>query len=182
MSAQNSYRYATPRSTPGGIYDLSPKAVNSRQSDGQLRFGMGVVHGSTPGANVAAPKSSATADKFEGIVLSTHTHEMDMDGAVTIKDGKTVNVMRYGRAWVRTEKDAEIAYGEDVYLITDGDEAGYFTNSDSEATKIAVSGKFIGASGVDGIAPVELFNAPAPATAPATPPDENKTPGGGEVQ
>lgn len=167
MSAQNSYRYTTPRNAPGGVYDLSPKAVNSRQGEGQLRFGIGVVHGSTPGTNVAAPTATATADKFEGIVLSTHTHEMDMEGVLTIKDGKTVNVMRYGRAWVRIEKDAEIAYGEDVYLITSGDEAGYFTNKDSEATKIAVSGTFIGASGVDGIAPVELFNGPAPADAPS---------------
>lgn len=179
MSAQNSYRYTTPRNVPGGIYDLSPNAVNSRQSEGQLRFGTGVIYGSTPGTNVTAPGSGATPDKFEGIVLSSHTHEMDMEGNVVIKDGKTVNVMRYGRAWVRTEPDAEIAYGEDVYLITDGDDAGCFTNSDSEATKIAVSGKFIGASGVDGIAPVELFNAPAPAAAPA---DDDKTPGGGENQ
>lgn len=163
MSAQNSYRYTTPRSVPGGIYDLSPKAVNSRQSEGKLRFGTGVVHGSAPGTNVTAPAAAATADKFEGIVLSSHTHEMDMEGAVVIKDGKTVNVMKYGRAWVRTEKDAEIAYGEDVFLVTDGESAGCFTNTSSTSTKIAVSGKFIGPSGIDGIAPVELFNAPAPA-------------------
>ena len=163
MSAQNGYRYTTPRNAPGGVYDLSPKAVNSRQGEGQLRFGIGVVHGSTPGTNVTAPTATATADKFEGIVLSTHTHEMDTDGAVTIKAGKTVNVMKYGRAWVRTEKNAEIAYGEDVFLVTDGESAGCFTNTSSTATKIAVSGKFIGPSGIDGIAPVELFNAPAPA-------------------
>lgn len=163
MSAQNSYRYTTPRNAPGGIYDLSPKAVNSRQGEGQLRFGTGVVHGSIPGTNVTAPVATATVDKFEGIVLSTHTHEMDMDGVLTIKDGKTVNVMRYGRAWVRIEPDTEIAYGEDVFLITDGKSAGCFTNTSSTATKIAVPGKFIGPSGIDGIAPVELFNAPAPA-------------------
>ena len=163
MSAQNSYRYTTPRNAPGGVYDLSPKAVNSRQGEGQLRFGIGVVHGSTPGTNVTAPTAGVTADKFEGIVLSTHTHEMDMEGVLTIKDGKTVNVMRYGRAWVRTEKDAEIAYGEDVFLVTDGESAGCFTNTSSTSTKIAVSGKFIGPSGIDGIAPVELFNAPTPA-------------------
>ena len=32
MSAQNSYRYTTPRSVPGGIYDLSPKAEIGRAS------------------------------------------------------------------------------------------------------------------------------------------------------
>lgn len=167
MSAQKTYRYTTPRSTPGGLHDLSPKAVNSRQSDTKLLFGTGVVQGTAPGATVAAPTSGATADKFEGIVLSTHTHEMDTDGAVTIKAGKTVNVMKYGRAWVRTEKNAEIAYGEDVFLVTDGENAGCFTNSSSSATKVAVSAKFIGTSGLDGIAPVELFNAPAPAAAGA---------------
>ena len=50
-----------------------------------------------------------------------------------------------------------------TFLVTDGESAGCFTNTSSTATKIAVSGKFIGPSGIDGIAPVELFNAPAPA-------------------
>lgn len=41
----------------------------------------------------------------------------------------------------------------------------YFTNSESSGTKVALAGRFIGANGEDGggIAPVELYNAPAPA-------------------
>lgn len=165
MAVQTSYSYSTRRGVPGGIFDLTPRAVNSRIAEGQLKFGMGVVQGSIPGSNIAVPTSDATPSVFEGVSVNGGTQELDMEGKATVKAGTSVSVMQHGRVWVRVEDDAEIAYGEDVYLVTDGDSAGCFTNSDSTATKIAVAAKFIGSSGTDGIAPVELFNAPAPAAA-----------------
>lgn len=167
MAVQTSYGFSTSRGAPGGIYDLSPRAVNSRSAEEKILFGIGVVQGSTPGSNIIIPTEDSTAADFEGVTVNGGTQEMDLEGKTVVKAGTSVSVMRHGRVWVRVEDDAKIAYGEDLYLITDGDSAGYFTNADSEATKVAVAGKFIGGSGTDGIAPVELFNAPAPVAASA---------------
>lgn len=165
MAVQTSYSYSTSRGAPGGIYDLSPRAVNARSAEEKILFGIGVVQGSTPGSNIAKPTKDSTAAEFEGVSVNGGTQEMDLEGKTVVKAGTTVSVMRHGRVWVRVEADTEIAYGEDLYLIIDGDCAGCFTNSGSEAAKVAVAGRFIGASGADGIAPVELFNAPVPAAA-----------------
>lgn len=167
MAVQTSYSFSTSRGAPGGIYDLTPRAVNSRSAEEKILFGIGVVQGSVPGSNIAMPTKDSTAAEFEGVSVNGGTQEMDLEGKTIVKAGASVSVMRHGRVWVRVEKDAEIAYGEDAYLITNGDFAGYFTNADSEATKVAVAGRFIGTSGTDGIAPVELFNAPAPAGSPS---------------
>lgn len=163
MAVQTSYGFSTNRGVPGGIYDLTPRAVNSRSAEEKILFGIGVVQGSVPGANIITPTKDSTAADFEGVSVNGGTQEMDLEGKTVVKAGTSVSVMRHGRVWVRVEEDAEIAYGEDAYLIIDGDSAGYFTNVDSEATKVAIAGRFIGASGTDGIAPVELFNAPTPA-------------------
>lgn len=166
MAVQTSYGFSPSRGVAGGLYDMSPRAVNSRTTESEIVFGIGLVQGSTPGTNVTGPASTSTAAVFEGIALNGGTQEMDMEGAVKVAKSRTVSVLRYGRAWVRVEPEAEVKYGDALYLITTGDNAGRFTNADSEESKIAVSGQFIGANTTDGIAPVELFNAPAP-TPPA---------------
>ena len=62
--------------------------------------------------------------------------------------------MRYGRIYVRVETGDEPAYGDPLYLIIDGDEAGCFTSTEDDGTTIAVNGRFIG--GIDNsIAPVD---------------------------
>jgi len=162
MAVQTSYSYSTSRGIPGGIYDLSPRTVNSRMAEEKMMFGIGVVRGSIPGSNIAIPTSAAVPADFDGISVNGGTQELDLDGKAVVRTGTSVSVMRHGRIWVRIEPDVEIAYGEDLYLITDGDNAGRFTNQSSGETKIAVAGRFIGTSSTDGIAPVELYNAPAP--------------------
>ena len=168
MAVQTSYGFSPSRGVAGGLYDMSPRAVNSRTTEAEIVFGIGVMQGSAPGSNVALPAAASAAAAFEGIVLNGGTQEMNMEGAVTVGKGKTVSVLSYGRAWVRVEPESEIKYGDDLYLITDGDHAGRFTNSSSTSTKIAVPGKFIGANTTTGIAPAELFNAPALTPTPAT--------------
>ena len=165
MAVQTSYSYSTSRGIPGGIYDLSHRAVNSRMAEEKMTFGIGVVQGSIPGSNIAIPTSTAVPADFDGISVNGGTQELDLEGKAVVRAGATVSVMRHGRVWVRIEPDAEIAYGDDLYLITDGYNAGRFKNQSSEETKIAVAGRFIGGSSTDGIAPVELNNAPAPAVA-----------------
>ena len=162
MSAQTRYGYATPIGAAGGIVDLAPYAVDTflnEEENGVMKFGMGVVQGSKPGVNIALPESGATADKFEGVTTNNRTTEYDMDGHLAVRKGVGIGVMRYGRIYVRVETGDEPAYGDPLYLIIDGDEAGCFTSTEDDGTTMAVNGRFIG--GIDnGIAPVELMRQP----------------------
>lgn len=168
MGVQTAYNYATPRGVAGGLYDLSPYASDSRLNGetiaGALKFGMGVVGGTTPGANVKRPAAGATAASFEGIVMTGFTTEQDINGDVVVMPGQTVGLLRYGRVWARIKDGADPEYGEPLYLIIDGDDAGLFTNvadvpAEGAASKtIAVKGRFVGGKGSGNVAPVELFN------------------------
>ena len=169
MSAQNRYGYSTPIGSAGGIVDLAPYAIDTflnEEENGVMKFGLGVVKGSNPGVNIALPTEAATAGDFEGITTNNRTTEYDMDGNLAIRKGVSVGVMRYGRIYGRVVDGVEIAYGDPVYLITSGDNAGMFTNPASSTGQeeegeaddtIAIKGRFLG--GVDSnIAIVELFN------------------------
>lgn len=162
MSAQTRYGYATPIGAAGGIVDLAPYAIDTflnEAENGVMKFGMGVVQGSKPGANIALPKTGATVDKFEGITVNNRTTEYDMDGDLAVRKGAAIGVMRYGRIYVRVEADDEPAYGAPLYLIITGDDAGCFTSTADGSNTIAVNGRFIG--GIDnGVAPVELMRQP----------------------
>lgn len=162
MSAQTRYGFSTPIGSAGGIIDLAPYAIDTflnEEETGDLKPGMGVVQGSNPGANIALPTEGATADQFEGVTTNNRTTEFDMEGKIQVRNGVAVGVMRYGRIYVRLASDAEPSYGDPLHLVTKGDDAGCFTESEDG---VAVSGRFLGA-GENGIAPAELFNAPAPA-------------------
>ena len=161
MSAQTSYGYFTPASGAGGILDLAPYAIDSflnEEENGTLKAGMGVVQGSQPGRTVALPTEDATdASAFEGIVSNGRTTQYDLEGELSILKGKSVGVMRWGRIYGRVAEDVEVEYGDAVYLVVSGDEAGYFTNSEDDG--LAVKGRFL--SGVDlnsRIAAIELYN------------------------
>lgn len=159
MSAQLKYGYSTPMGAAGGIVDLAPYAIDTFLNENAtgVLFGMGVVQGSKRGQNVKLPAEGATAAKFEGIVTNNRTTEFDMNGKLVVKEGASVGVMRYGRVYGRVAAGVKPAYGEKVYLIVSGEEAGYFTNSASG--NVAVAARFL--SGVDTaaqIAQIELFN------------------------
>lgn len=184
MSAQTRYGYSTPIGAAGGIVDLAPYAIDTflnEEENGVLKFGTGVVQGSKPGINIALPTADATADVFEGIATNNRTTEYDMDGKLAVRKGASVGVMRYGKIYGRVAEGVEPTYGDPVYLIVSGDEAGYFTNTaasaggsstgddstgDDSATEgstaastIAIKARFLG--GVDTnaqIAAIELFN------------------------
>ena len=156
--AQLTYGYTTSKGTAGSLLDTGYHNVASR-ANGEatadtLKFGMGVTQGSTPGVNVQVPVSGDTADKFEGITVSGVT-EMDMEGNVKITPYATVGVMTWGKIWARVETGLTIAYGDPVYLINSGTNAGMFTNVSGG---IAIKGRFISAADNANIAPIELFN------------------------
>lgn len=177
MSAQTRYGYSTPIGAAGGIVDLAPHAIDTflnEEESGTLRFGVGVVQGSKPGVNIALPTEDATPATFEGITTNNRTTEYDLEGKLHVRNGAAVGVMRYGKIYGRVAEGAEPSYGDAVYLIVDGDEAGCFTNdapataaedgadSDAEATAsavIAIKARFVGAVDKSAqIAAIELFN------------------------
>lgn len=160
MSAQTRYGYSTPVGAAGGIVDLAPYAIDTflnEAESGVMKFGIGVVRGSKPGVNINVPDEDATASDFEGITTNNRTTEYDMEGKLHVRSGAAIGVMRYGRIYGRVAEGVEPSYGEAVYLIIDGDEAGCFTNAADG--NIAIKARFLG--GVDAtaqIAEIELFN------------------------
>ena len=155
MSVQTSYGYSPNRGIAGGIYDMYHYNVDSRyneEANGVLRYGVGVVQGSIPGSNVALPTSASTAAEFEGVVVNGFTTQHDLEGKVFIPNNQNVGVMRNGRIWVRLVSEAEVAYGDAVCMATDGDEAGFFSNTGG----VELAGRFIGAAN-NGLAPIELY-------------------------
>lgn len=169
MSAQNRYGYSTPIGAAGGIADLAPYAIDTflnAEATGKLRFGMGVVKGEKPGTNINMPVKASTAGDFEGIATNNRTTEYDTEGKLSVRKGVGVGVMRYGRIFGRVSAAATPEYGGSVYLITDGEEAGYFTDTpagtaegSTDPATIEIKGRFMG--GVDTgtqIAVIELFN------------------------
>ena len=155
MSMAVQMNYGEPsRGIPGGLYDRSAyEAVTRRNGaeDGLLFFGYGVVQGEEPGRDVAIPKTGATADKFEGVVMYSANVEMDDDGNVMLRKGQTLDVCQVGKLWVQVPDEEEPAYGDPVYLIITGDDAGKFTSE--QGSNVALKAKFIG--------PVENGIAPA---------------------
>lgn len=164
MSAQTSYGYISRVGAAGGLVDLTPHSISSflnGEEDGAMRFGYGVVQGSNPGVNIALPTADSTAAQFEGITTNNRTTEFSLDGKLNVRNTAAVGVITFGRVYACVAEDVSPSYGDGLYLITDGEEAGRFTNAagSGDPKTIAVKGRFIG--GVDStaqIAPVELFN------------------------
>ena len=164
MSAQTTYKFDTTIGEAGGIIDIAPYEVDSFTNEadtGALRFGVGVVVGTAAGKKVKLPVAGSTAANFEGIVVNRRTTEYDMDGKIHIAKNSTVGVMRYGRIYGRVVSGVTVAYGDAVYMVKSGDNAGLFTNvADGN---LAVKARFLGAvDAVNEIAPIELFNGAAP--------------------
>lgn len=159
MGVQTSYNFATDRGVAGGLYDLSHKTVVSRRNeaaDGILKFGMGVVIGTSKGVQVNLPAAGATLATFEGIALNGFSNEMDMAGNLSLKKDVTVGVISHGKVWARIVDGITPAYGDALYLCISGDNAGLFTNASGDNTIAITGAKFIGGKGTGNVAPVEL--------------------------
>lgn len=155
---QTTYSFSTPIGQPGGLYDLSPYALDAfinEAADGAMKFGMGVVKGTDAGNAVKVPVAASVAGDFEGIVNNRRTTENAIDGGPVIKNKATVGVLRYGRIYGLLAEGAAPAYGGAVYMVKSGDDAGCFT--DSSTSTVAVKGRFLSGD-LGGIAIIELFN------------------------
>lgn len=167
MSAQTVYKFSTPIGMAGGIVDLAPYAIDTflnSEDTGDMVFGVGVVKGTKAGTEVKLPVAASTAGAFEGITVNNLTTEYDLEGKINIRKAAAIGVMRYGRVYARVMTGITPAYGDPLYLVVTGDEAGYFSNeasttgtNDATYTSIAVKGRFLGTVS-NGIAQVELFN------------------------
>ena len=156
MSIWTEYNNRTPAGVAGGLYDLTDHAVDSFRidaADGKVKFGMGVVMGTTPGTAVTVPADASTLDKFVGIVMNGGANEMDVKGVIVVRNSSTQSVMRHGRVWARLAAEAEPAYGDQVHLITSGADAGCFSTTGG----IAINARF-STTAQNGIAAIELYN------------------------
>lgn len=163
--ANTRYGYSTPKNVAGGLSDLSPHIIVSRSADEDMKIGMGMMQGSIPGTRVKNPVKTDTADTFEGILMNGGLTPVYDDGKVTVRKNATVNILQKGRIYVRCTEDAEPAYGKDVYLVTDGKEAGMCTEealrekAEGEETdppsRIKLPARFLGKKEY-GIAEIEL--------------------------
>ena len=71
----------------------------------------------------------------------------------TLRKGQILDVCQTGKMWVQLADQAEPAYGQPVYLVITGDDAGKFTPT--KGTNLAVKARFIGAA-QNGIAPAQF--------------------------
>lgn len=157
MAVQTSYNFGFPKGIAGGLYDLSAHEVVTRQAEGTVKFGMGVVVGTNKGIDVAIPTTTNASNDFEGVIVHNSVMvELDMNNQLNIADKRTVGCLHRGKIWVATGKNANPEYKEKVYLITDGEEVGLFTTKDDTATKIEVNAYFLGTTD-NGIANAEFF-------------------------
>lgn len=155
---QTTYSFSTPIGQPGGLYDLSPYAIDAfinEEADGAMKFGLGVVQGTDVGTGVKLPTAASEATDFEGIVNNRRTTENALDGGPVIKNKATVGILRYGRIYGALADGAAPTYGDAVYMVKSGDDAGKFT--DSSSSTVAIKGRFLSGD-LDGIAVIELFN------------------------
>ncbi len=160
MSAQTAYRYSTPLGVPGGIVDLAPYAIDTlknEEENGVMTFGIAVVSGTAKGVQIKKPVSGSTAADFEGVATNNLTTEYDLDGKIRILKGAPVGIMRYGRVYCRVADNVTPAYGDAVYFIKSGEQAGYVTNSSTGT--VAIKARFLGTVDESNrVAEVELFN------------------------
>lgn len=158
---QNRYDYNSQRGVPGGIFDSSPRSVISR-ANGEttptaVKYGFGVVRGDVPGTDVKLPTNDSTANMFEGVVVQGIS-EHDLDGAVRNNPTKMLGILDWGKVWVRVPDGLTVAYGDKAYLITNGQDAGKFTNDDEDT--LDVNAIFITAVDSGDIAAIKLYDAP----------------------
>ena len=157
MAVQTAYNFGFSKGIAGGLFDLSAHEVATRQAQGTVKFGVGVVVGTNKGTDVKIPESTNTSNDFEGVIVHNSVMvELDMNNNLNIEDKRTVGCLHHGKIWVAVGENAKPAYKEKVYLITDGNEAGLFTTADDESSKIEVNAYFLGETD-EGIANAEFF-------------------------
>jgi hypothetical protein len=171
MAAQLDYNVVTPKGLAGELYDLNHYAVNSRlnaENAGVLKYGYGVVPGTTAGS-VKLPTTAFTNRlTFEGIVLNSFTNEQSMVGVVALPADICVGILEWGRAWGVIVPGKTYAKDEVVYLVLEanaetGALPGMFSNTATEAgeyattNNLALDARFL-APADNGIAPIEIFN------------------------
>jgi len=175
MSAQTSYRHTAAIGSPGGIVDLSPYSIDTfinEEETGKLKFGVGVVRGTTAGNGVKFPTSDSVSTDFEGITVNNRTTEIDMEGKLSIRKNSSVGIMRYGKVYAIVATGAKPKYGEPVYIVKSGDEAGYVTNKSDGA--MPIKARFVGAADSSAnVVAVELFNQAQENAADTTTKEEN---------
>lgn len=127
--SQTSYDRNYDAAFAGMKADARYDEVISRQAEGAIDFGRGVVRGTDGEKQCKIPAS--TSDVFLGLAL--HRHVQPSGGVARYEDKTTVDVMRKGQAWVKIANVA-VSAGDEAYLETGTTSAGVFTNATSGTT------------------------------------------------
>lgn len=129
MAVQTDYNFGFSKGVAGGLFDLSHHEVETRQAQGFVKFGLGVVKGANAGIDVKVPDNTATANDFEGIVVHNSVMaELDMNNNLNIESKRTVGCLTEGKIWVSMAPGTAPSYKGTAYLIKDGEYAGCFTS------------------------------------------------------
>lgn len=159
--SQTTYGFSTAQGIAGGLVDLSPREINTfvnEAANSTMKLGMGVVNGTVAGKNVTMPATGDTNAKFSGVTVNGMTYQHDLEGKVYIQKGVSVGVMHYGKIYARVKTGIAPSYGDALYLVITGDDAGTFTNV-TGADAVAIKGRFLGGvSASEQLAPIELYN------------------------
>lgn len=127
--SQTSYDRNYGEAFAGMKADARYDEVISRQAEGAIDFGHGVVRGTDAERQCKEP--STTGDVFLGIAL--HRHKQPSSGVARYEDTETVDVLRKGQVWAKI-KDVAITAGDEAYLETGTSGNGCFTNATSGTT------------------------------------------------
>ena len=166
MAVQTTYNWTTGRGIAGGLVDLTPHIIDTfanQEENGVLKPGMAVMAGSVAGQTIKIFKTGGTP-VFYGVATNNRTTEYDLDGKIRILKGAAVGVLHWGRIYVQVASGVTPSYGEGLFVIGAGDDAGKFTNTDNSTANPAIPGRFLGPV-ENGIAPVEIYHSDTAAAA-----------------
>ena len=159
--AQLVYNYDSPIGVAGGIVDIAPYTIDTflnEENTGTMKFGYGVVRGTTAGKDVKLP--TAVTNVFEGVTVNNRTTEYSLEGNIDIKNKAAIGVMKNGRIYVAVCSNLSISYGDKVYLVCTGNDRGKFSNA--ATGNLEIDATFVKAQG--NIASIDLHKCGATST------------------
>lgn len=157
--AQTSYATTPDAGFPGMIYDLTPHKIDSlanAEASAEIPFGFGVVQGASDNAAVLP---AADTDKFIGVVIHSNTYDYGTQiGDTGVKPKNILNVMKFGRCWVKVEE--AVNKGDRAFLrytVNGGNTPGGWRKSGDSSKAVELLGvTYYTSAGAGGYAVIEI--------------------------
>jgi hypothetical protein len=162
MSPQTDYSATPDDARPGGLYDLSPHAIDSCRASADVREGFFVTRdGTTYPDLVKVPAASADItdlSKIRGVALRDAMIPNSSGATQVIPANTMFPVLKQGRAWVTTDQNVVVTDPVYVRYTAAGNGLPGMVRKDNDGGKAALlaSGRFLKAGSADGLVPVEF--------------------------